>query len=416
VNTVTSTSWQLRSHATASFNPSSSTPRTGSSLAAKQLGWGEIPFNRLEDLTEIQLNELELEENVQREDLSWQERVRAIARIHELRSRDAALEGEKWGYAETGALCNMAQSNVWYATAVAKLIDAGDAEIIKQPQFTDAVRVLLRRKEAAAAGQFVRAMQPGQVIEIVDREPGDPGDTSEDPFNVLPRQAEYRVERHCADCIEWLHAHLKKHGEAVDHIYCDPPYGIEMENLQNVERTEAEHDVNENMNLLHKFIPLAYEVLKPTGFLVMWTDQMQWDFVYELGMVNGFAVQRWPLHWVKTDVCANQAADWNWTKSTEIAIVMRRESAILKQRQPRNYWIGSNDKRELGVNHPFWKPRQLHQWVLGAIALPGEMILDPFAGAGSIPLACQQLRQPCTAIEKVEAHFVEMNDLLERQK
>jgi len=46
---------------------------------------GYIAYTTLGELTDEQLYEAELEENVQREDLTWQERVAAIAALHKFR-------------------------------------------------------------------------------------------------------------------------------------------------------------------------------------------------------------------------------------------------------------------------------------------------------------------------------------------
>jgi len=46
---------------------------------------GEIPFLVYGDASDVQYEEAELLENVQREDLPWQEKAQAVARLHELR-------------------------------------------------------------------------------------------------------------------------------------------------------------------------------------------------------------------------------------------------------------------------------------------------------------------------------------------
>ena len=49
---------------------------------------GEIPVTRLTDLSPADLFDAELEENILREDLDWQDRIRAIAASHEMRKAE----------------------------------------------------------------------------------------------------------------------------------------------------------------------------------------------------------------------------------------------------------------------------------------------------------------------------------------
>ena len=49
---------------------------------------GTTPFTSLHDLSPANLLEAELEENVIRIELAWQDKARALAAIHELRQRE----------------------------------------------------------------------------------------------------------------------------------------------------------------------------------------------------------------------------------------------------------------------------------------------------------------------------------------
>ena len=55
---------------------------------------GTIPYTLFDDLSPLAAEEAELEENVHRADLSWQERAAAVARLSRLRSLQATARGE----------------------------------------------------------------------------------------------------------------------------------------------------------------------------------------------------------------------------------------------------------------------------------------------------------------------------------
>src|SRR5688500_11596759 len=54
--------------------------------AVRQLGWTHVPVQFVEDLSDYELQTIELEENIKRENLSWQDEVAALARFHQLKA------------------------------------------------------------------------------------------------------------------------------------------------------------------------------------------------------------------------------------------------------------------------------------------------------------------------------------------
>jgi len=392
--------------------------------AAQSLSWTSIPFVRFGELTDDARAELELEENVRREALTWQETCTAIMRIHNLRSQSAALSGEPWGYEQTGDLFGKAKSNVWYACEVASRLPYDD-DLRKSASLADAIRLLVSRKEREAAALLVKtaasSAPPAATRSIAPQYELDLDDES----NVIP------VTPAAADADAWLRSHVlfgdsldlmaKMPPASVDHIYTDPPYAIDMSNLQqegggqDVTRVRAEHDVSDNLSLLARFLPLAYRVLTPRGFLVFWCDQDNWAWLKNRAEAAGFAVQRWPIIWCKTDPCSNQMAYSNLTKATEIAMLCRMPEARLATIRGINYWSGGNDRDAYGTLHPFWKPTHLHRWILNSIAIQGQTILDPFAGEGSIPVACIPERLNPIAIELVDIHYIQLQNNMRKE-
>lgn len=389
--------------------------------AAQSLGWTNIPFNRRDQLTDIEKQELELEENVNRQDLSWQERVCAVARIHNMKRTSATLTGEEWTLEQTGALVGMAMCRVWYAVEVAKLLNKNDEEVKKALCLTDAIKILVSRREKEAAAllskQVTSRPAPLATASVLDDlDLLDELSANEDEVSVPPpSDLDKWIQRRCFFC-DSMNFMASMTDASVDHIYTDPPYAIDMHNLdqngsgQDTSRVEAEHEVKPNKELLAEFIGRSYHVLKETGFLVMWCDQDVWDYLKQRAIEVGFQVQRWPLIWCKTDTCKNQMAYHNFTKSTEIAMLCRMPKARLITTRGMNYWTGPNDKDEYKTLHPFWKPIALHRWILSAIALPGSTILDPFAGEGSIPTACCKSGYDFIAIEKVDIHYAQLTE------
>lgn len=396
----------------------------------EKLGLTSIPVVFLETLDEAQLRILEAEENVRRLQPNWRERVKSIKLVHDHRLLTKLLNSEKWTQAETGALLGMARVSVTYALELARLLDTGDEEIAKCATVSDAIKLLVVRRENEINADLVRSTIPSNlniqgnpaglenlVIDLGARG-GPTPDLDIDFFSSAPVVGAGGVGGLMArpapetpqgvtstlttiplssmlfnvNSLEWL----ADHPASVDHIITDPPYGIEMTNLQqtnqgmDISSTAKEHDVESNLELIQRFIPLAYSTMRETGFCVMWCDVMHWEKLSTWAVDTGFKLQRWPLIWVKTHQCINQAAQFNFTKNYEIAMVLRKGSATLLSPQQSSVWTGSGQDEKDRFGHPFAKPTKLWSWVYSAIAMRGQTVLDPFSGSASSMVAAIQ--------------------------
>jgi tRNA G10 N-methylase Trm11 len=189
---------------------------------------------------------------------------------------------------------------------------------------------------------------------------------------------------------------LHDEGHPARYIYTDPPYGIDMDNLRQqqggmaIDQVRHTHDVDENKKELGLFIEAAFKYSADYSWLVFWLDQDLWHYCYTTATSCGWRVQRWPFVWCKTDTCANQAADYNITKATEIAMFCAKPSATLSTINTYNWTNASNDKKQYNVTNPFWKPTAVHRIIIKTIAPKGTTVVDPYCGCGSIPLTCVQ--------------------------
>lgn len=363
--------------------------------AASALGWEEIPVTYKETLSPDVLRELELEENVRRKDMSWQERVCCVAEIHALKTKLGILNNSRWGQRETGELLGMQASDVNIALKLAKHIQEKDELVLTAFHPRDALTKLLRRNEDLAlarlakleGGNAVRAVAPienaGEIapsLEIIEESEEAKKESITFPLSKMLFQG------------DMLNVLGEWPAECVDHIVCDPPYGIDVSMMQqnninggirDVNRIEDTHNVEDNLRLFELMLPLLYKVSRPHSFVVMWCDYMNFRTLHDLGVKAGFKVQRWPLVWHKTHSCINSFAGKNYTKNTEIAIVMRRENATLTKAQSSSIVVESNDLEQRMYNHPFVKPHNVWKFITTAVATPGQTILDPFAGVGS---------------------------------
>lgn len=414
-------------------------------LAAEKLGWTEIEYTTREQLTDDELFEIELEENVKRKDMTWQERTLSIAKIHKLKCHKNWAEGQQWAIRETSEMLGIPRADIGFMLMVA-------AELNKDPKspcwqaasFRDAWRIIpsrelvkaeaeLQRRAKLATGTAQDLKQDAQLISIVDSITESAAALQEEEIRYYanphnpPGSFEAYWKEKCAraelarntvylssrffnvNCL----AFLREHTAVFDHIITDPPYAIDMDMLaqentgmENIDTVRTEHNVKENIDLLLDFVKLAFFSLKEKGTLIMWTDAMVFSDLHVWATDAGFSVQRWPFTWIKSDFHSNQAAQYNMTKCTEIALVARKGGTLLTRNDIPNYVMCPfSDEMTKKMQHPFAKPFAAWRPLIEAVSLPGQTIYDPFMGEGSGVLSMLRLNRNVIATELVEQHY-----------
>ena len=444
--------------------------------AHQLLGLTEIDVCYKETLSDDYLHECEIEENVRRKSMSWQERTLAIETIHDLKKRRAALDGDKWGQRETAELIGLSSPCVVnYSLEIAKLLRSELDPLTDKPKpdarfwscdtFNDAWRLRLRDEEDILLAELARrGAQSGSLegatltisssqagLSAIDAMLMPSGESSEpisqreqaaskasalkrylsNPLNPPDKFEEYYAEKQKldaykleiplsnrlfnVDCLELMAANPCR----FDHIITDPPYGIDIDyidqhvGMANIDTIKTEHEVEPNKELLCRFFPAAFATLKDNGFCVTWCDQMLWQYMYDTAIAAGFKVQRWPITWVKQHRCLNQMAQYNFTKTTEIAMVCRKANTTLTLPASECHILAAHDDYKEELGHPFVKPFAVWEFILDHVSIPGQLVLEPFAGRGSGVISILRKQRHVIACELQKEHY---NALLENVK
>lgn len=400
------------------------------------LKWSDIPVTYFEVADEVTLRILEVEENVRRKAMSWQERVLAIADVHNKQAMYKAVASESWTLASTGELLGMSRANVCYALELATYINRGDKEVAGCDKMWDAINLIIKRKAEESnkllAKLTLPAVDPTAARAMLSADlsndnesiftqvsgPSAGGVTALTDDGEMPNQP-------TNETITIPLSQMLLHGdsmsilrqlppESIDHFITDPPYAIDMDNFDqanagaSVSSTAAEHQVEPNIALLRDFINQSFRALKPNGFCIAFCDVMMWQHLYDCAIAVGYKVQRWPLIWHKMHRCMNQVASYNFTKDYEIAIVLRKGNATLLSPQASSVYMGATDDITRALSHPFAKPAKLWQWLYQAVAYKGQLVCDPFAGVGSSTLAAVEFGLQPLAIEVNEKHHASL--------
>ncbi len=331
----------------------------------------------------------EIAENLDREDLDWRDEMALITKAWRLSKHNADAAGEKLLMRDFGAMVGQSYADVQAAVLM-------HDEVIQHPEkykectgFRMAYSIKL--KSEADELQKLQALRSIQT---------DPLRMSKEPVATDANVVRAQDESKPAITIP-LTQHFFNHNaldfmstlpsDKFDHIITDPDYGVSVERLAASVGTAgmgvAQSSVDESLGDMSNFIRESWRLIKPQGFLVFWYDLDHHEKLQNLATSVGFAVQRWPLIWHKTDYRSNAAPQYNFTKNIEYAMVCRKPNAVLIKAQNSSIYQCANGTiaRELG--HPFAKPYEIWTWLYNACCLKGQVVYDPFVGRGSSAIA-----------------------------
>lgn len=241
--------------------------------ACRALGWTHINCQFVDELDPLIAHAIELEENIKREALAWQDEAKAVAEYHALRS----LEPE-WTNEKTGQALGLTEATVRDKIQVAKELEAGNIMIVEAPRFSTA-RGIVRRAEARR--DEAAALALGESAPTVDTADGPILNTD---FN------------------EWASTYT---GPKFNFIHCDFPYGIGADKF--VQGAAATHggyvDTEETYwNLCITLAAQIDRIAAPSAHFMFWFSMHHYTATLEFFERNtDIRFDPFPLVWTKSD-------------------------------------------------------------------------------------------------------------------
>ena len=355
----------------------------------------------------------ELITNLHREAMTWQEELKIIVKAWKVKSREAGLNGERLYYATFGKMLgDYGHGDINAAVNVWEAFEANPERFAKCVSITSAYQLLLDDTQRELRAELV-ARQALQTLPKVPAQ-GDgahallegEAPSDEPPSIVVPISNSFRL----GNSLDWMES---ADSEIFDHVICDPDFALDPEfcspksDIQNVGFASgvAQKSVADSLYDLHRFLNLAFKVLKSSGYCIFFYDMDHHQTIQGLAKSCGFRVQRWPLIWHKVDFRSNSAPNQNFCKNLEYAMVCAKPGSTLAKVQMSSVFSIPSGTTAKDFNHPFAKPPLLWQKLYDAVALPGQKTLDPFCGSGSSFVAALDLQLEPTGWELTPDHY-----------
>lgn len=397
-------------------------------------GWTEIEYVTRGKLDDIQRKDLELEENLQRENLTWIEEVRAIRDLYELRQSQyegsSRLGGESYTMQSAATELDKSKGSIVEAVNLARALDEFP-EISEEQTKSAAWKRYQREKELQTRAELARRERARREAAAEQHESSHEHDSTEGDgrenspnrgvdANSRPqedvrqqiRKASWKGKGtlYFADNRDVLRLLAEKNIK-FDCICTDPPFGLGMfkkgqttsgSRLAENEGGMYDDDPHKVMEMLDQVFTLAGKLLKPDGHAYVFFHMTRYEETFRM-LRNQFGTcEETPLIWAKNTPAIGDP-NVMWVYSYEPCFWINRGRKMVK---PQAFNVLRYDTIPPSQKvHPTQKPPALLRHILSASCVPGETVLDPFAGSGSTLIAAAQLGLHFVGIEREEAFF-----------
>lgn len=320
--------------------------------AMRKLGWEKIPVQFIEDLDEARFREVELEENVKRKDLPWQDQCNAIAELHELyKERE-----ESWTVLKTSEALGISKRVVEENLQVAREIRQGDEMVAQAPAFSTAKGIAERKKERQRADEEVLL---------------------EDSLPVKPNRKFSDVIR-VADFNEWVKTY---DGPPFNFVHCDFPYGVGADKFnQGAAKSFGGYSDTEEgyWRLVASLLNNTKRLLGESAHLIFWFSPKHYAKTLE-ALRSKFWVDEYPLVWNKVNVGIIPDPKMGPRRIYEMAFFCSWGKRPIIRAVP-NLFTGTVLRTG---EHMSEKSQEMLQHFFAMFVDEGTRMLDPTCGSGS---------------------------------
>ncbi len=346
---------------------------------------GEVPFVLITDLSEIEYLEAELEENVSRVDLTWQELNDAMLAIHNLRvhakgewspenpsgqtlTKTGKEVAERRGIPE-------ASNAMRQRVARAQVIDKhrADPEITSAASERMAYAIALRKD----ASMFYEELNRREKARAVKESPHEliKGDLND---------------------YDWPDGKFRL-------IIADPPYGMGADSFGGAAKLDHHYVDNPEgaLALAETILQRGFTSCLPLAHIYLFCDVDHFLTLREIATSAGWKPWRTPIIWDKGHIAHAPHADKGFRRSYEMILFATKGKLPLTNLISDVLDFPTTKERE----HAAQKPLALYGHLIRHSVSPGNYVLDPCCGSGTIFPAAFTTNTRAVGIEIHEASY-----------
>lgn len=361
-------------------------------------GFTEVSVTIREDSDDVDRKEIELEENLQRKDIDWPEKVEALRQLDELKRNkygDASTKplgkdgGGGWGLKQTAEVTNQSVAAVSQDIALAN----------KLRQNPDLAKKLAKLPKHAARKKIKQQEEADRLKRQID---------SRD----LVIDSSLKLGS-CTDLIKDID------DNSIHLLLTDPPFAANIISSvasgsksgkgfggANYNTTKTNVGIEETMAKTYAvLIPELYRVLVPGAHFYIFFGHTWYCRLHSMLKLVGFQLYDQPIIWDKGKATMIPK-DSNYMSSYEAILYGYKPPLTRLLRRPTKNVISIPPIVPQARTHPLQRPYALLKILIENSTSPGETVLDCFAGSASTLIAARILQRKSIGFELDESNYL----------
>lgn len=363
-------------------------------LACKAIGIPYLFILKEEIKDAYALYEMELHENLYRENLSWLDEVNAKNELVKL------WQQTKGGAPGQRGKFNLRQGAEALGTSLGLL-----SEDIKLAQFAAEVPEVAKAKTKSEAKAVIKRIEGAverneQFTKAVEKAKTKVAcSTTEPPAN------EDEAAKQAQECLLLEYNNRVLHGpmeelltkfpdEHFDVVFFDPPWGVNFDSV--AKEASSKSSYQDNLESVEEKLPswlaLIYSKMAKDSHLYLKFGITNYQLVYDALREAGFTTNGIPIVWYKKGAHRVRTPDKYPGRSYEPIAFAIKGSRDLILRGREDHITTSQTPRKLACEHRSATHPDVIIDLLRRSCKPGDKVLDPMAGSGAFGVACEHLK------------------------
>lgn len=340
-----------------------------------------VPIRIYNNADDLDIREIELYENLHREDLTPYEEVMAKKAILE-------IQRQKYGVKSH----SMDDSGVSMRDVASLIGDSRetfrrDVELANaMTAFPDLAKAKTKSEARSLLNKLERKFKEYEAVSNMEKE--DKADPKHDP----------KVGLRNGYIVRDFFEGIAEVGDGiVDIVECDWPYGIDLKDKK--KRSTAASDASAYNEIPSKEYPSfiahvfkeCYRVMKKDSWMIVWFGVEPWfEVVYQAALAAGFTGRRLCGEWIKPGPGQSLAPLKYLSNQSEWFFYFAKGHPELHIPGRSNIFLYP-PVSAANKTHDTERPVEMIQDVLDAFCYPGALVLVPFLGSGNTLLAANNL-------------------------
>lgn len=388
--------------------------------AHQLLAMTHIEVRYTTDLSRQELERIELEENVKRSDLSWQDECLSVLRYHEMRM----AENAEWRVEDTAQALSFSMAYASQRVMVARALQAGEPLVVQADSFTVARNALARVQQRAndSLGEAIDAAfdsDPEDELEVELPSPGLYATATvafRTPEASIPTSApQAATPAHPSGPIFHADFHdfaANYSGQKFNFLHCDFPYGINAgKHKQGAAKRFGGYDDTADVyfDLLETLCEFTETGIASSAHMMFWLAPKYLGQTRTMLTAAGWKINDYPLIWYRSDNSGIIPDPKRAGRQVyEMALHCTLGDRFVAQSVAN--LIGCPQQKEI---HTSSKPRPMLAHFFRMFVDSSTIMLDPTAGSGNAVNVAQKLgAKSAIGLEKDEEYVARALKLL----